>query len=359
MSRSHSDNHDASRNPSSGKPSLRQRMSRDLQLRGMAKRTHDGYLREVRKLAAYYNTPPDQLTEQQVGEYLLYLINDCNFAPGTLGVAYSGIKFFYTFTEPRDWEVLKKLRRPKQKTLPAVLTIDEVHEIIGAITQHRNAAYFWTIYSLGLRLEEGLNLQVGDIDAGRMMVHVHRGKGAKDRYLPLPTSTLAILRDYWATHRHPKLLFPAIGRNKKTASTTSVPMEATTVQGCLKRVVEKLRLRKKISPHTFRHSVATHLFEAGVSLRWIQKFLGHSSLQTTLVYLHLTDDGENNGRAKLEELAQPGDLFQKKFPNKPRVKPDPGKPDSGKSDSGKLETDKPHTDESTTRKRRSNKRKRK
>jgi integrase len=216
--------------------------------------------------------------------------------------------------------VLKKLRRPKQKTLPSVLTKEEVRRVIGAVKQHRNAAYFWTVYSLGLRLEEGLNLQIGDIDSGRMMVHVHRGKGAKDRYLPLPKSTLQVLRDYWATHRHPKLLFPALGRNRKVVATSLRPMEATTVQGCLKRVVEKLKIKKRISPHTFRHSIATHLFEAGVSLRWIQKFLGHSSLQTTLVYLHLTDDGEDNGRAKLDEIAQPGDLFQGKFP-KPSSNP--------------------------------------
>lgn len=340
MSHSNSGNNDSSRNPSSDKRALRQRMSRDLQLRGMAQRTHDGYLREVRKLACFYNTPPDQLTEQQVGEYLLHLINDCNFAPGTLGVAYSGIKFFYTFTEPRDWDVLRKLRRPKQKTLPSVLTIDEVHRIIGAIRQHRNAAYFWTVYSLGLRLEEGLNLQVGDIDSERMMVHVHRGKGAKDRYLPLPQSTLMILRDYWVTHRNQKLLFPAIGRNKQAASTTSRPMDATTVQGCMTRVVEKLGFRKRISPHTLRHSIATHLFEAGVSLRWIQKFLGHSSLQTTLIYLHLTDDGEDNGRAKLDEIAQPGELFQNKFPKKPQAKADPGKPNKGQPKQGQPAADK-------------------
>jgi len=279
MSHSHSDNSASSRNPSSDKTSLRHRMSRDLQLRGLAQRTHDGYLREVRKLACYYNAAPDQLSEQQVGEYLLYLINECNFAPGSLGVAYSGIKFFYTITEPRDWDVLKKLRRPKQKTLPSVLTIDEVHRLIGAITQHRNAAYFWTVYSLGLRLEEGLHLQVGDLDSKRMMVHIHRGKGAKDRYLPLPKNTLTILREYWLTHRHPTLLFPAIGRNKKAASTTSRPMDGTTVQGCMKRVVAKLGLRKKISIHTLRHSMATHLLEAGVSLRWIQKFLGHRPRQ--------------------------------------------------------------------------------
>ena len=350
MSHSRSDDY----NPS-GKPadtfSLRQRMSRDLQLRGMAKRTQDGYLREVRKLACYYNTSPDQLTEQQIGEYLLHLINDCNFAPGTLSVAYSGIKFFYTFTEPRDWEVLKKLRRPKQKTLPVVLTIDEVHRVIGGIQQHRNAAYFWTIYSLGLRLEEGLNLQLADIDSQRMMVHIHRGKGAKDRYLPLPKSTLAILRQYWATHRNPKLLFPAIGRNKKAAAATARPMEATTVQGCLKRVVEELGIQKKVSPHTFRHSMATHLFEAGVSLRWIQKFLGHSSLQTTLVYLHLTDDGADNGRAKLDEIAQPGDLFQNKFPKEPQPKGGPGKPDTDQPQADQPKQDKPETGKRNSRKR--------
>lgn len=314
QSRNNQSRNDSSKQPASDKRSLRERMSQDLQLRGMAKRTHDGYLREVRKLACYYNTPPDQLTEQQVGEYLLHLINDCEFAPGSLGVAYSGIKFFYTVTEPRDWDVLKKLRRPKQKTLPAVLTRDEVHRLIRAIKQPRNAAYFWTVYSLGLRLEEGLNLQIGDIDSARMMVHIHRGKGAKDRCLPLPQSTVTILRDYWSTHRHPQLLFPAVGRNRKVDVTSSRPMDATTVQGCMKRVVKQLGFRKKISIHTLRHSVATHLFEAGVSLRWIQKFLGHSSLQTTLVYLHLTDDGEDNGRAKLDEIAQPRDLFQSKFP---------------------------------------------
>ena len=340
MSKNHRKNrNNAARNQGSEKPSLRQRMSQDLQLQGKAKRTHDGYLREVRKLAAYYNTPPDQLSEQQVGDYLLYLINDCNFAPGSLGVAYSGIKFFYTVTEPREWDVLKKLRRPKQKTLPSVLTRSEVQQLIAAVQQHRNAAYFWTVYSLGLRLEEGLNLHVGDLDSQRMMVHVHRGKGAKDRYLPLPASTLAVLRNYWATHRNPTLLFPAIGRNKQAASTTSRPMDATTVQGCMKRVVAKLGFRKKISIHTLRHSIATHLKEAGVSLRWIQKFLGHSSLQTTLLYLHLTDDGEEQGRAKLDEIAQPGDLFQNKFPKTPPAKPQAGKPkderpDASQGDSG-------------------------
>lgn len=300
--------------------SLRERMSQDLQLRGMAKRTHDGYLREVRKLACYYNTSPDQLSEQQVGAYLLHLINDRKFAAGSLSVAYSGIKFFYTYTEPRDWAVLMKLRLPKQKTLPSVLTIQEVHQIIGAVQQHHHAAFFWTVYTLGLRLEEGLNLHVSDLDAQRMMVHVHRGKGAKDRYLPLPHSTLHVLRNYWATHRNPKLMFPSAGRDRSSAATATKPMSGSTVQGCMGLVVERLGLQKRISPHTLRHSIASHLFEAGVSLCWLRKFLGHSSLQTTLVYLHLTDDGEEVGRSSLEELAQPGNLFEQHTRDKKSAK---------------------------------------
>ena len=286
-------------------------MSQDLQIAGLSQRTHDGYLREVRKLAAYFGIAPDKITESQLREYFLYRKNDCRFAPGSLRVAFSGIKFFYTHTVPRDSEVLKKLRIPKQKTLPDVLTIGEVHALIGAVRTRRNTVYFWTVYSLGLRLEEGLNLQVGDIDGQRMMVHVHRGKGAKDRYVPLPTSTLAALRDYWKRHRNPRLIFPADSRRHRGASTTGRTMDATTVQGCMKQVVHKRNMTKRVSIHTLRHSYATHLLEAGVSLKMIQKLLGHSSLQTTMVYLHLTETAESDAGRQIEQIMQPGDLLRR------------------------------------------------
>lgn len=280
-------------------------MSQDLQLLGRAKRTHDGYLREVRKLACHYRKSPDQLTQQQVADYLLYLINDKSFAPGTLRVAYSGIKFFYTVTCPRDWDVLKKLKVPKQKTLPTVLTIGEVHRLIAAVKQHHNAALLWTLYSLALRLEEGINLQISDIDSARMTVHIHRGKGAKDRLLPLPHSTLAVLRNYWRQHRNAKLIFPANGRNQNSARISKTTTSASTIQGCVKRAAQAAGLRKPVTPHTLRHSMATHLFEANTSLCWIQKFLGHSNLQTTLIYLHLTDDANVDGRQQLDNIADP------------------------------------------------------
>jgi site-specific recombinase XerD len=281
---------------------LRQRMLEDLQLAGLSERTQEAYLRAVRKLAAHYRQAPDQLTEAQVRDYFLYLKNDKQFSPSAMKIAHSGIKFFYSHTIVRDWATLLKLRVPRHKTLPDVLTIDEVHQIMDAVRTPHNKAFLWTVYSLGLRLQEGLALEVGDIDGARMLVHVHRGKGAKDRYVPLPVSTLAMLRTYWATHRNPRLLFPATGRDHRRAATATEPMAKASVQGAMRRVVLQLGFRKSIHLHTLRHSYATHLLEAGVNLRLIQQYLGHSSLQTTMVYLHLTSQGQEQAREAIERL---------------------------------------------------------
>ncbi|MBL8818561.1 MAG: tyrosine-type recombinase/integrase [Planctomyces sp.] len=158
----------------------------------------------------------------------LHLKNNRKFASGSLRVAYSGIKFFYTRTCKRNWQTLAQMRIKDVKSLPEVLTIEQVHQIIDHCTTLRMAVYFWTVYSLGLRMNEGLNLQIGDIDGQRMMVHIHRGKGAKDRYIPLPNSTLLALRRYWATHRHPKFLFPADGRDHRGISHAQGPSAAKT-----------------------------------------------------------------------------------------------------------------------------------
>ena len=281
---------------------LREKMTHDLQLCGLSERTQEAYLRAVRQLADYYHTPPDRLSEEQLRNYFLYLKNEKRFAPASLKMAYYGIRYFYTHTAPRQWATLERLRVPKEKRLPDVLTVDEVRRLIAAVRTLHNQTYLWTVYSLGLRLQEGLNLQVGDVDGARMLVHVHRGKGAKDRYVPLPAPTLAMLRQYWATHRHPKLLFPATGRDHKQAATAAEPMAKDSVQGAMRRVVQQLGFQKRVSVHTLRHSYATHLLEAGVSLRLIQQYLGHSSLQTTMVYLHLTSAGQEQAREKIDAL---------------------------------------------------------
>ena len=283
---------------------LYDRMSEDLHLAGMGERTHAGYLRAVRQLCAFCRRSPDRITEPQLRKYFLYLKNDRKFATGSLRVAYSGIKFFYTRTCRRDWKTLASMKIQNVKSLPEVLTIAQVHQIIDHCRQQRMAVYFWTVYSLGLRLQEGLNLQVGDIDAARGLVHIHRGKGAKDRYIPLPQATLVALRRYWATHRHPQLLFPADGRDHQQMSVAKMPMSMTAVQGAMKQITKRIQFGKKVSIHTLRHSYATHLLEAGVSLRVIQQYLGHSSLQTTLIYLHLTDVATADSRSTIERIFQ-------------------------------------------------------
>ena len=250
------------------------------------------------------------MSEQQVRDYLLYLKNDKRFASSSLGIAYNAIKFFYSHTAPRDWPTLRRLRVQKEKKLPDVLSVDEVRQLIAAVRTLHHRTFFWTVYSLGLRLDEALHLQVGDIDSARMMVHVHRGKGAKDRFVPLPSSTLKMLRKYWVTHRHPVWLFPALERigrgsgDPQRVASAHRPMVRNGVQDAMRRVVVQLGLRKAVSVHTLRHSYATHLLEAGVNLRLIQQYLGHNSLETTMVYLHLTTVSQEQAVTAINKLME-------------------------------------------------------
>ena len=284
---------------------LRKKMHQDLQLAGLSEGTQDVYLRAVRRLAVHFDTPPDVLNEAQVRDYLLHLKNDRKLASSSLSIAYCAIKFFYSHTAPRDWPTLQRIRVQKEKRLPDVLSIDEVRQLIGAVRKLRYRTYFSTVYSLGLRRNEGLHLQVRDIDSARMLVHVHRGKGAKDRFVPLPARTLALLREYWVTHRNPVWLFPDIGSDQRQAVSSDRPMSKDGVQHAMQRVVHQLGLRKAVSIHTLRHSYATHLLEAGVNLRLIQQYLGHSSLQTTMVYLHLTTVSQEQAIAVINKLMEP------------------------------------------------------
>jgi len=286
--------------------SLYQRMSDDLHLTGRSENTRRAYLRVVRVLAEHCRRSPDKITENQVRRFFLHLKNEQQLAYGSLRVVLSGVKFFYSVTCKRDWNIFGMLKLQNITALPEVLTIKQVHQIMDATTTQRMHTYFWTVYSMGLRLNEGLHLQVGDVDAARGLVHIHRGKGAKDRYIPLPTSTLLMLREYWVTHRHKRFLFPADGRNhtlqQNGPSVAKTPMSETAVQGAMKKITDQIDFGKKVHTHTLRHSYATHLLEAGVSLKVIQKYLGHSSLQTTMVYLHLTDMAEVDSRKVIEKL---------------------------------------------------------
>ena len=284
---------------------LRRRFLQDLQLAGFSERTCEAYVRAVRQLADYFQQSPDTLTEDQVRDYFIHLRVERAFAAGTLKIAYGGIKKFFRYTVPRDWKTLEGLRVPSESKLPSVLTTEEVQRIFATVRSDQCRACLWAIYSLGLRLSEGTSLEVGDIDSARSVVHVHHGKGAVDRCVPLPESTLDVLRRYWATHRNPRFIFPAIGPSRDRGPSAAESMPIATVQGALCRVVKELGIRKRVSVHTLRHSYATHLLEAGVNLRLIQKYHGHKQLRTTTLYLHLTHRSESEARALINGLMVP------------------------------------------------------
>ena len=283
----------------------RQQMINDMQVRGLSERTQEAYLRANCQLFEHCGVRPAELTEDQLRNHLLYLKNTKKYSPSSMRIVHAAIKFFFTYTLKRDWDLLGMIRGERERRLPDVLSVEQVRAIVSQCRTLHNRTFLWTTYSLGLRLSEARSLQVGDIDSQRMMVHVHRGKGAQDRYVPLPESTLTMLRAYWRTHRNPVWLFPARGRDLREGGRSTRPMPRTTVQGALRRVVRELRLRKRISIHTLRHSWATHCLEAGVNLRLIQRYLGHRSLQTTTVYLHLTNAGEAEAYRRINELMRP------------------------------------------------------
>ena len=272
-----------------------QRMIDTLQLNGKGERTQQAYTRAVRMLSQFYGKTPDLVSEQELREYFLQRKNVNHWSPKTMRICYCGIRFFYEKVLDRNWRILGILRAQNERRLPAVLSVDEVRSLLSHIKTFHNYAYLSTVYSCGLRLHEGLYLEVSDIDSQRMMIHVHRGKGAKDRYVPLPQSTLKLLRRYWLTHRHPGLVFPALGRSGQGATQAQTPMAKSSVQGAFRRAKFDAGIAKKgVAIHTLRHSYATHLLEAGVNLRVIQRYMGHAQLETTMLYLHLTQKGQED-----------------------------------------------------------------
>src|SRR6266545_6259382 len=187
---------------------LRQKMIECLQLRGLSARTQESYVRAVRQLAEHYHKSPDLITEAELRQYFLHLKNVKRYSRNTMTIAICGVRFFYQDTLNREWAIFGIVRPAPEKKLPVILSVAEVRQILSRLRLPRYKVCLSTIYSCGLRLQEGTNLRVADLDSARMMIHVRHGKGAKDRYVPLPQRTLQLLRQYWVTHRNPLLLFP-------------------------------------------------------------------------------------------------------------------------------------------------------
>jgi site-specific recombinase XerD len=286
-------------------------MIEDMQLRGLSARTQESYVRVVRQLAEYYHKPPDQVSEAELRHYFLYLKNEKQVSRSSCTQALCGLKFFYQQSLGRQWAipygtrsaVLDFIRPPQEQKLPVVLSQAEVGMILSRVRLSHYRVCLSRIYGCGLRLLEGVQLQVRDIDSSRMVLHVRGGKGKQDRYVPLPERTLQQLRQQWQRHRHPVWLFPGQGLS------AAGPMDESGVQKAFRAAVTESGISKPATVHTLRQCVAslwdsyaTHLLEAGVNLRQIQSYLGHDSLATTAIYTHLSQKGEAEAVAVINQL---------------------------------------------------------
>jgi len=225
---------------------LRRRMLEDLQLRGLSPRTQQCYLEAVKHLAQHDRRAPDDLSEEELRQYFLFLINDKKVAERTLRVHLYGIRFFYERTLQRPWPVFNRVRPRKTPKLPVVLSRWEVRSLLALVKNPNARRCLRLMYACGLRLTEGTQLQVSDIDAPRMLVRVHQGTGGKDRVVPLAPRVLALLREYWRRQRPRPWVFPA--------RDGSAPLSPTSLQQTFKAVVRQSGIPKEASIHTRRHS---------------------------------------------------------------------------------------------------------
>ena len=274
---------------------LSQKMETDMQLHGLSAQTQEAYVRAVRQLAKHYQRSPDRIIEEELRQYFLYLKSTRCVSNSTFRIALCGIKFFYEQTLQRTWHTLQLVRPAKENKLPVVLSIEEVRQILSCVRHERYRVCLSTIYACGLRLQEGTQLQVAEIDGARKMLHILQGKGNRDRYVPLPDTVLARLRRFWGTHRNRTWLFPSMMRMDQ-------PLSGSGVQRAFHLALEQSGVHKHATVHTPRHSYATHLLESGTDLRVIQAYLGHSSPATTALYTHLTTAINTQSANRINEM---------------------------------------------------------
>ena len=274
---------------------LHDRMKEDLLLKAYSPHTQRAYLGCARHFARHYLRSPEEMGEQEIRGFLLYLVRDRKASPATLGMYINALKFLYNVTLKRP-EAVKGISHPKRpKTLPVILSPEEVLRILAAVRSVKHKAIMATAYAAGLRISEVCGLRLADIDSQRRRLHIRAGKGKKDRYVMLGESLLALLRQYYQAARpEGEYLFP--GQKPQRHITPSA------VRQVLQRVIRQTGLVKRVTMHTLRHCFATHLLEAGTDIRILQVLLGHSSIRTTLRYTHITD-------RLVQKLVSPLDLI--------------------------------------------------
>ena len=273
---------------------LRQRMIEDLTIRNYSPRTIDIYVERVAKFAQYFGQSPDQLGPAHIREFQVFLVQRKKASWTQYNQSVCALRFFYRVCLGKTW-MIEHIPFPKQpKRLPVVLSRQEVTRLFEAVRNVKHRTILMTLYASGARVAEALALQVRDIDSGRMLLHIRQGKGGKDRYVPMSQTLLDQLRRYWKPYRPFTWLCPGADLH--------APLTAGAVQKVCTKAARKAGLSKKVSPHTFRHTFATHHLEAGTDLKTMQVMLGHRSLRTTAIYLHVAAQAPGQSRQALDLL---------------------------------------------------------
>ncbi|NFG28831.1 integrase [Clostridium botulinum] len=277
---------------------LRNKMIIDMNLKGFSSGTIKRYVQCVINFSKFYNKSPEFLGEEEIKNYLYYNITEKKLKKATIRMHYSALKFLYVVTLNKPNEIIKIPRMKEDKSLPSVLSKEEVKRLLDATDNIKHKALLMLIYSAGLRANEAVTLKISDIDSANMKIFVNKGKGNKDRYTILSQITLDVLRTYWKEYKPEEYLFP--GKLQNT------PLTIRAIELVVKNSLKKAGIKKKASLHTLRHSFATHLLEDGTDIFYIQKLLGHSSISTTTIYLHLRGIAYQTIKSPLDTMI--GDL---------------------------------------------------
>jgi site-specific recombinase XerD len=277
---------------------LRKRMIDEMQLRNYSAKTIQIYVDIVARFARHFGKNPEKLGAEHVRQYLLHLVQEKKLAWSTYKQALAALRYFYRWIV-KGPEVVVDIRCPRPEyRLPVVLSFEEVHRFFAAVRSFKHRMVLMTAYAAGLRIAEVVHLDVSDIDSQRMVIRVRQGKRNKDRYTILSPVLLQMLRHYWVAVRPVSYLFPGRALDH--------PLSASTVQGICKGAQEKAGIDKVVTPHTLRHSFATHLLEAGTDSRVIQALLGHGSARTTARYTRVSTKLIAQTKSPLDQLIRKG-----------------------------------------------------
>jgi site-specific recombinase XerD len=277
---------------------LRKRMLEDMQRRNLADRTQATYIEQISLFARHFGKSPEVLGPEDIRTYQLYLTNEKKLAVSSIALATAAMRFVYTVTLNRSWDVERVLPMPKKpQTLPVILSPEEVRHFLNCVVRREARTILTACYAAGLRISEAISLKPADLDSKRMTIRVRQGKGAKDRYVMLSAQLLLILRDWYRCERPAIWLFPG--------AIPGTHITRASINRACELAQKRSELSKHVSPHSLRHAFATHLLERGTDLRTIQLLMGHRSLSTTARYLRLATSKVCATRSPLDLLPEP------------------------------------------------------